>query len=164
MVTGAGANDSFSGNYMTHFSRNGIELQYNATNLKVNDNYMSDFTQSAPTADSHLGISEASPAITVEIGRNVIIDDGPGAGVTLFYKSAIEVAGTGLNVHDNFVWGWGAMILDCASGPFTATNNIAYASALVADDDCPNIVQPAQSSDQLFGATAPATYPSPPAL
>ena len=177
LVAGNGNNNTdVSGNHITHAQRHGIELQNPMNNLKVNNNWISDWVPSTEDGhDGHMGLSIAVGgwpdrnilgARNVEIAGNVILQTGPGQANDLWAKDGIEIMGGNVNVHDNYISGWGGGLLIGNDGTLTITNNTFVGDSTYGDypnDAVPWTIVPAiKSGNQHYAsqASAPA-IPSP---
>ncbi len=159
------------GNYITHPTRIGIELQNAMTNLTVKNNWISDWLPNSNAAtDNHMAISCATMhGSNITISGNDLIQDGPteNANVGIGWKSAIEIMGdAGVTIANNYCWNWSFMVLN-GSGPagYTSTRNTEIGGALVGTDNVGGaytIGQPHSTADQLFALGTGPAIPAPP--
>ena len=178
MFAGNGNNNTdVSGNVISHAQRHGIELQNPMNNLKVNNNFLSDWVPSVEGGhDGHLGLSIAvggwpdrgiAGARNVEIGGNAVLQTGPGQSKDLWAKFAIEIMGGLISCHDNFVYGWGGGELVGNDGPLTSTNNTFAGDSLYGDyphDSVPWPIVPVVAlGDKHNDSASPPSPPSNPA-
>ena len=162
-------NTDVSYNVMKHVTNFALELQRPMSDLHVNGNYVSDWlTHIQDGHDGHLGFSLSiggptggTGARNVEIGNNTILQTGPTQSNDLWAKWALEIMGGNVNIHNNYVAGWGGAFLCGNDGALSGNNNTLVNNTYYTDysegDSVPWSVPNAQVSGDkdYFGSNVP---------
>lgn len=109
--SGASKNNTVCNNYINGYGRIGIELQDAVNGLKVNSNYITNRINTGKDSGGLMAISCATCPTPPPAGidsHNIEIADNTLIGPAWYtgYASAVEVYGSGTNVHDNYLKQW----------------------------------------------------------
>lgn len=116
-LSGASQNIQVCQNVISGYSRIGIELQYVVNGIKVNNNYVANRINTGKDEGGLMALSLPLGGSNnngnlvgsnIEVAYNTLI--GPAWANAQTY-TAIEIAGNGPNVHDNYEYQWGNAVM-----------------------------------------------------